>query len=227
MNEKLVIAEIGHNHGGDMILAKELISAAAECGVNYVKFQLYDVDKIKKPSDNTYGELKKAQLSKLDMVDLWKYTYCKTRARFMCSVFDMERLEWYMSIVPSVHKLASRSIMDNELIETMQKTGKPIIASLGMWDSLTLPEFDADFLFCLTRREVLVNGVHDLPVKYEDKLKGFSDHTVGVEYALNAIDRGATIIEKHFTFNKNWAGWDQPSSATPNEMREIVQRMKM
>ena len=81
------------------------------------------------------------------------------------------------------------------------------------------------FLFCMTRRQVEAFGVQDFPLKF-DEYDGFSDHTIGLDYAKLAIDRGATIIEKHFTLDKNLPGCDQAASMTPSELKELVEYAK-
>ena len=75
-----------------------------------------------------------------------------------------------------------------------------------------------------------MSGMKGFPLKFSVKdypkelsYDGFSDHSVGIGYAIEAISRGATILEKHFTFNKNSPGWDQPGSMTPTELQYIRQ----
>jgi len=72
----------------------------------------------------------------------------------------------------------------------------------------------------MTRRQIETFGVQNFPEKF-DKYAGFSDHTIGLDYAKLAIVRGATIIEKHFTLDKNLPGCDQAGSMTPKELKEL------
>jgi len=221
-NKTLIIcAEIGHNWGRDMNMAKDLIWKAKDCGADIAKFQLYDIDKIKQPHESHYQELKDSQLTKEQITEL--AAECKVAdIEFLASAFDIERLGWLEEIGVKRHKLASRSINDRELITAMEKTGKPIIASLGNWKGEGLPKIkNAQFLYCLTRHQIEDNGVQDFPEKF-DKLAGFSDHTIGMDYAKLAIDRGAQIIEKHFTFNRNLAGCDQAASMTPKQLEDLI-----
>lgn len=210
----LIIAEIGGNHCGDMSRARELIRLAKYGGADIAKFQLYDVDKIKRPGDTNYDELKKVQLSKNQMYMLNECCQ-KNGIEFMASVFDMERFEWTESINMKRYKIASRSIYDTELIDKIVSTNKPIIASLGAWKEPWFPEFKVDFLFCKSRRNILKHGLYNPPMPESFSAKGyvgFSDHYVGMEWIKIAIGRGAEIIEKHFTIDKNLPGWDQPGS---------------
>ena len=224
MSKVIICAEIGHNFNGDMRIAKNLIKSARDCGCDYAKVQLYDTDKIKRPGETNYDELERSELTKEQMLTLWKECK-KVGIKFMASCFDVERLAWYMETEPTVHKVASRSIHDTFLIGAMQGTGLPIIASLGNWKEAGLPKFKADFLYCRTRRDILKEGMVGFPKKF-DKFAGFSDHCIGIDWAKLAIDRGAEIIEKHYAFELNSAGWDIPSSANPRQMEELVKYAK-
>lgn len=218
-----VIAELGHNWK-TIEEAKNMIWTAKECGASVAKFQLYDITTIKNPGDSHYEELKHAELDRWQIEEL--ANECKRAdIEFMASAFDKERVGWLEDIGVKRHKLASRSILEPELIQCMLDTGKPIIASLGAWKKQEFPEFKADFLYCLTRRDIETSGVQNFPLDFVDCV-GFSDHTIGIEYAKKAIDRGAKIIEKHFTLDKNMPGCDQAGSMTPSELRELCEYAK-
>ena len=128
----LIIFECGHNGNGNMRLNKLMIDEVKACGGNVAKFQLYDTDKIKKPWQSRYMELKMAELTKEDAWELKRYCD-EIGIEFMASAFDAERVGWLEEMGVKRHKLASRSINDREVIEAMEATGKPIIASLGAW----------------------------------------------------------------------------------------------
>jgi N-acetylneuraminate synthase len=51
---------------------------------------------------------------------------------------------------------------------------------------------------------------------------GYSDHTLGIEVALAAVARGATVIEKHFTLDRHLPGPDHAASLEPAELRQLV-----
>lgn len=219
----LIIAEIGHNFNKDIKLAKKMIWYAWERGADIAKFQLYDIDTIKIPTDTHYQELKDGQISKKQVIELAEECK-KSGIEFMASAFDIERLKWLEEIGVKRHKIASRSIFDQDLINAMEKTGKPIIASLGAWNKKGFPKIkNAQFLYCLTRRQIETEGVKNFPKKF-NKYDGFSDHTIGIDYAKLAIDRGAKIIEKHFTIDKNMVGCDQAGSMTPDELQELTNK---
>ena len=215
-NKVLVAAEIGHNHNGNLRLAKLLIEEAKICGADIVKFQCYDTDKIKKPWQSRYMELKVAELTKEDLKELKRYAD-KVGIEFMASAFDEERVGWLEEIGVKRHKIASRSIYNTELIKAMEKTGKPIIASLGEWNKKEFPKIkNAQFLYCISEYPAYIT---ELP-KF-DKYDGFSDHTIGCYWAREAIKRGAKIIEKHFTLSKELPGYNQKGSAEPYELKDL------
>jgi sialic acid synthase SpsE len=216
----LLIAEIGHNWNGDVGLAKHLIEDAYVCGANIVKFQLYDVDKIKHPADQNYGELKRSQLTKDHMFEFYEHAK-KYKIEFLVSIFDEERLKWTDEIELQRYKIASRTIFDDYLIRDILSRGKQTIISLGAWDKEGFPPYDADYLFCRSRRDILMHGMPELPDFTVGGYAGISDHCIGLDYMIQALDKGAWIFEKHLTRDKNSPGWDQPSSMTPGELAQF------
>jgi len=220
MNKVFIIAEIGHNGNGNMRLNKLMIKEAKKCGADAVKFQLYDIDKIKSPWQSRYFELKFAQLTKEDVVELKAYAD-KIGIEFMASAFDPEKVQWLEDIGVKRHKIASRSINDPDVIKAMERTGKPIIASLGAWQQDKLPKIkNAEFLFCVSEYPAYITN-ETFPSKF-DKLAGFSDHTIGCYWAREAVKRGATIIEKHFTLCHELPGFNQRGSAEPWEFKDMI-----
>ena len=220
----LIIAEIGQNHNGNIEIAKKLINAAKEGGANIAKFQLYDVDSIFLPTFKWYKEAKEAQLTKEQVVELSDWCE-RVGIEFMASVFDPGRVEWCEEIGMKRYKIASRSIYDKQLINAIAKTGKDIIASLGMYRETGFPQIDTsgkvDFLYCVAKYPTLPEDLNFLEVDFS-KYSGFSDHTIGIEAALVAMARGAKIIEKHFTLDKKMHGPDHAVSMEPDELRQMV-----
>lgn len=218
-----IIAEIGHNGNGNMRLNKLMIDEAKACGADIAKFQLYDTDKIKKVWQSRYMELKMAELTKEDVKELADYC-AKVGIEFMASAFDAERVGWLEEVGIKRHKLASRSIRDEETIKAMEATGKPIIASLGQWDiAQGLPKIsNAQFLFCISEYPTYITE-KDFPWVFEPRgYNGFSDHSIGTYWAREAIKRGATIIEKHFTLSKELPGFNQKGSMEPYELKDLI-----
>ena len=222
MSKIKIIAELGHNHNGNMRLAKLMIEEAKKCKADVAKFQLYDTDKIKKFYQSRYAELKFAELTKEDLLELKEHCD-KVGIEFMASAFDPERVQWLEDIGVKSHKIASRSIDDRELIRSMEKTGKPIIASLGDWKGMDLPKIKkAQFLYCVAEYPATINN-SQFPDSFGNGIRGFSDHTLGTDWAKKAVERGATIIEKHFTLDKSLPGHNQDGSVDPTEMKDFIQ----
>lgn len=244
-NKVLVIAEIGHNGNGNMRLNKLMIEEAKACGADIAKFQLYDTDVIKKPWQSRYMELKMAELTKEDVFEL--KAHCdKVGIEFMASAFDPIRVAWLEEVGVKRHKLASRSIYDKETIDAMVATGKPIIASLGKWKNpapnvegkelivgnmkYIFPSFKAEFLYCISEypayiTEEMFPNIFSNKQTGDDKTggyAGFSDHSLGMYWAREAVKRGATIIEKHFTLDKSLPGFNQKGSCDPTELKDFI-----
>ena len=218
----LIVAEAGHSHNGNIKLAKQMIWEAKACGADIIKFQVYDVNVIKKPWQSRYFELMMAQLSRKEVKEL--FNECrKAKIEFMASVFDIERVKWLESLGVKRYKIASRSIFDKPLINAIERTGKPIIASLGCWrDKNRLPDIkgQVDYLYCVSDYPAYISE-DEFPIKF-DKYSGFSDHTMSCYWAREAIKREAKIIEKHFTLNKTLPGYNQKGSAEPWELKDLV-----
>lgn len=220
MTKILTILEVGHNHNGNLRLAKLMIEEAKKCKADACKFQLYDTDKIKKFYQSRYAELKFAELTKSDVKELKEHCD-KVGIEFMASAFDPERVQWLEEVGVKRHKLASRSIKDIETIKAMEKTKKPIIASLGDWQGKEFPKIKADFLYCVAEYPATIS-CNEFPKEF-NKYKGFSDHTIGIEWAKEAVRRGATIIEKHFALDKRLPGHNQEGSCDPTEAKNLIQ----
>lgn len=218
-----IIAEIGQNHNGDMNLACELIHAAYECGADAAKFQLYHAPSLF-PKYEWFDYNCQTELSR-DQLALLAQECRKVGIEFFASAFDVERVGWLEEIGVKRHKLASRSIKEPALIDAVVKTGKPILASLGMWNSPGLPVFGSpgqvSFLYCISKYPTDLHDLKLRSVDFENTFAGFSDHTLGITACLVAFSRGARIIEKHFTLDKKMYGPDHSCSMTPEELSEI------
>ena len=220
-----IIAEIGQNHNGDMSLACDLIHAAKENGADVAKFQLYDAKMIFTPKNNEWYEYNcKTEIKSQDL-QLLVEECNKARIEFMASVFDIERVAWMEKVGVCRYKIASRSIFDTRLIKTIAATGKPIIASLGLWREHKLPSMqtnaDVHFLYCVSKYPTPLEDVRLKQVDFENRYSGISDHTVGITTGLVAFSRGARILEKHFTLDKKMYGPDHLCSMTPDELNTL------
>jgi len=228
MEKIKIIAEIGHNHNGNMELATTMIDEAKNCGADIAKFQLYDVDTIKESWQSRYQELKWAELSREQNQRIMDHCK-KTGIEYMASVFDHTRIEWIGDQVKR-WKIASRSFYDLDLWAAMEGSGLPIIASTGKcprnpdgtMKPVKVPYDKAELLFCISEYPAHITS-EIFPAKFSrDTLAGFSDHTIGCYWAREAIKRGAAIIEKHFTLSHRLPGHNQKHSVEPWELKDLV-----
>uniref|UniRef100_A0A6M3IX64 Putative N-acetylneuraminate synthase n=1 Tax=viral metagenome TaxID=1070528 RepID=A0A6M3IX64_9ZZZZ len=240
-----IIAEIGINHGGNLQLAKDMVSLAKSAGADVAKFQLYDPEKLLKKEDFTrfdWNAIMKSKLSHLQTIEL--KNYCdKEKIEFMASAFDYERLGWLEEIGVKRHKIASRMIYDKDYCEAVKATYKPYLVSTGfirgdnpLWESaedtwrrIGRKEFKASWLYCISKYPTLLKDVGFNHYTFTEDLcqnwkwyDGFSDHTIGLAAAKVAISLGAKIIEKHFTLDNTLPGPDQVCSMLPKELFELV-----
>ncbi len=218
-----LIAEIGQNHNGDMLLAKKLIELAKQSGADVAKFQLFCAKTLFKKENNPWYEYNlKTELNKSSVEMLIEYSN-KVGIEFMASVFDEERISWLEELGVKRYKIASRSIEDKQLIDAVLKTGKPTIISLGYWCKDELPDFKGNiqgYLYCVSKYPTPIEDINFSKISFDDYL-GFSDHTIGIAASCVAVSRGAKVIEKHFTLDKNLYGPDHKGSALPEELIEL------
>lgn len=219
-----IIAEIGQNHNGDMKLAERLIYSAKENGADAAKFQLYDARKLFPKVNNPWFKYNcKTELSRDQVRHIARI--CKdAKIEFIASVFDIERIGWLEDIGVRRHKVASRSIHDKELLEHICRTGKPILVSLGMWKGKSFPAIRSrgkvKFLYCVSKYPTQLSDIRLDEVDFT-RYAGFSDHSIGISAATAAFARGAEIIEKHFTLDKDMYGPDHKGSMTPDELKAL------
>ena len=219
-----IIAEIGQNHNGDMELACKLIESAKKNGADVVKFQIFDADSTFGKDNNPWYDYNvQTQLTKEQTKFLFDEC-CKHDIEFLATPFDPERVLWLEELGVKRYKIASRSINDQELINDICKTGKPVIASLGMWDGNEFPNINTtakvSYLYCIAKYPTELVDLNFNSVDFT-KYDGFSDHTIGITAPVVALSRGANIIEKHFTLDKKFYGPDHSGSMVPDELQQL------
>ncbi len=246
-----IIGEIGVNHNGDIKIAKKLIDTAIECGVDIVKFQTFkteeDISKITEKAEyqknntnnteNQYDMAKSLELSFDDFINLKKYCD-KKNIQFLSSPFDFKSIEFIEKLNLNIIKIPSSELTNLPYLEKLGKLKRKIILSTGMADlgeiedaldvltkSGTLKE-DITVLHCNTEYPTPfedVNLMAMVTIKEAFKVKvGYSDHTPGIEVPIAAVALGATVIEKHFTLDKNMPGPDHKASLEPHELKAMV-----
>ncbi|MGL5152401.1 MAG: N-acetylneuraminate synthase [Clostridium sp.] len=252
MSRVFIIGEAGVNHNGDINIAKKLIDIGAEGGVDCIKFQHFKAknmvtinaslaDYQKDNSEkykNQYDMLKNLELTKEELLDLKKYTE-SLGLIFLCSPFDIESFYELEEIGVCMYKVASSEINNYPLLKEICKTNKKIILSTGMANFKEVSdtveflrengENNIALLHCTSNYPTPVEEVNLLSINSLKTLGvevGYSDHTKGEIAAIGALAMGATIIEKHFTFNKESVGPDHKASLNGDELKEFVHAIR-
>jgi N,N'-diacetyllegionaminate synthase len=198
-----IISEICGQWGGSIRRAEQMILQSKMGGADAVKVQLWDTHRM--PGENR---------------DLWEYlgmTFDQFRRLkefsdslnidFFASAFHDDRFEWIEKLDIKTNKIASSLVRDNPaLCNKMLNTGLDTFVSLGNWDKDVLPfdQENAKYFHCVAKYpHTLDVAIESMPEKFDRKLVGYSDHVIGVDACIEAVRRGATIIEKHFTTDKS------------------------
>ena len=202
-----IVAEIGRNHEGDMTLAKRLIELAKENGASYAKFQLYDSLKLR-------DEPFLCELSKGQAFSLFEYGR-QVGIEVFFSVFDIERVAWCEEMGVSRYKIAFSQHSNMELVKEVIETNKLMLVSTNHKQA---SGNKIKLLYCIPEYPT---DLQRLNFNRLDFFEGFSDHTIGIDAAKIAMARGAKIIEKHFTIDKEMAGPDHIHSMLPCDLHEL------
>ncbi len=252
----LIIAEAGVNHNGDLNTAKKLIDAAADAGADFVKFQTFKADKLVSKSaqkaayqktnmndgdDSQYAMLKRLELDETAHHTL--FAWCKQKGiKFLSTGFDGESIRFLEKLGMEVWKIPSGELTNLPYLEIMAAKPQPIILSTGMatmkeieeaLDVLTSkgkPKDEISVLHCNTEYPTPMEDVNlKAMVAIQRELGvnvGYSDHTLGIEIPIAAVALGATVIEKHFTLDRNLPGPDHKASLEPGELKAMVKAIR-
>ena len=254
MNRTIIIAEAGVNHNGDMNIAHRLIDAAADAGVDYVKFQTFKTKNLvscdaptaeyqKSATNETsqFAMLKRLELSEeqhLDLID-----YCRQKGvKFLSTAFDLDSIDLLNQFDLDFWKIPSGEITNYPYLTKIARSGKPIVMSTGMCDNQDITnalsvlyengarQQDITLLHCNTQYPTPIEDVNLLAMPHMgtqfDVNIGYSDHTQGIEVPIAAVALGAKVIEKHFTLDRNMEGPDHKASLEPHELKAMVEAIR-
>jgi N-acetylneuraminate synthase/sialic acid synthase len=248
LSKCFVIAEIGHNHQGNLELAKKLIRSAGEAGVSAVKFQkrdnksLFTPDFYDRPynSENsfgaTYGEHREnLEFNREQYVDLKNYAESLGLV-FFATAFDFRSADLLAGLEMPAFKVASGDLTNIPLIKHLSKFGKPLLISTGGGHIADLhrvkQELDGtgtpySFLQCTAGyppawNEINLKVIQTYRELFPEIVIGFSSHDNGIAMAAAAYALGARIIEKHFTLDRTLKGTDHAFSLEPQGLRKLV-----
>ncbi|CAN5226133.1 N-acetylneuraminate synthase [soil metagenome] len=247
-----VVAEIGHNHQGDLEKAKALIHAAKECGVDAVKLQkrdnrrLYTRELYDSPYDNehsfgaTYGEHREAlELSAGEWLELREFSR-EEGVTLFGTVFDEPSADFLAELGVPEFKIASADLVNTPLLRHVAALGRPIFLSTG-GGTLEDVERAVDAILPLNPHLCLMQCTASYPCaveelhlgvietyreRFPELVIGLSDHQSGIAMALVGYMLGARVIEKHFTLDHAWRGSDHAFSLMPEGMRRLVRDLE-
>lgn len=255
MKKVFIIAEAGVNHNGSIELAKKLIDAAAKAKADAVKFQTFKTElcvskNAKKASyqEQTTGKdesqfemIKKLELNADAHEELIKY--CKFKnIMFLSTPFDSDSIELLDGFGLEIFKIPSGEITNLPYLRQIGRLNKKIILSTGMANLgeveaainvLTQSGTDRENIALLHANTQYPTPMRDVNLKAMLTIKeafkldvGYSDHTLGIEVPIAAAALGASIIEKHFTLDKNMQGPDHRASLEPSELKAMVEAIR-
>lgn len=246
-----IIAEVGNNHNGDILIAKDLVDIAKEAGSDCVKFQMRTMTELYSNSEKTtnigsdLGDeyvkdlLKKFQLTDDEMFEV--FDYCKKIDIIpLCTPWDTSSLMKLHRYGLPGFKIASADFTNTHLLNDVIKTQKPFIASTGMSTENEI-NFIVNFLNSKTENYALLHcnstyptPLQDINLKYISNLKeisgkatGYSGHEIGIYTSIAAVSIGADIVEKHITIDKSMEGNDHKVSLLPDELNEMIKGIRV
>ena len=251
-----IIAEMSANHCGDKELAKKIIKSAKDCGADAVKVQTYTADTITIDCDNEEFQIKGGLWDGQTLYELYQKAYTPWEWQgelkqyadeigidFFSTPFDFTAVDFLESINVPCYKIASFEAMDYPLIKYAAKFGKPMIISTGV-SSLeeiqgaidackSVGNNDITLLKCTSAYPAQLEDMNIITIK--DMLErfssqgvkiGLSDHSMSNIPAITAVTLGATVIEKHFTLDRNLGGADAGFSLNVEEFKSLVQAIR-
>ena len=255
MAKTFIIAEVGVNHNADQDLAYKLIDVAVSAGVDAVKFQTAIPELVVTGNAQKavyQKETSGADESQLEMIRRIHFPieayrsikeYCdKKETIFSSTAFDLVSLEYLESLGLPYHKIPSGEITNLPYLRQVGRYGKQVILSTGManlgeieaaievLEQAGTPRAKLTVLHCTTEyptpmHEVNLRAMQSIHAALGVAV-GYSDHTRGIEVAIAAVAMGATVIEKHFTLDRNLPGPDHKASLEPEELRAMVSAIR-
>jgi N,N'-diacetyllegionaminate synthase len=256
INKTFIIAEAGVNHNGDLALAKKMIDAAVDFGVDAIKFQTaipemvvtsnakkaeYQIAAAGNKIETQLEMIKRISLPLHDFKEIKEYCDNK-KIIFLSTAFDLESLKFLDNLGLQIHKVPSGEINNLPYLRKVAECKKPVILSTGMsnlgeieraFHELVTHGVCADEITILHCNTEYPTPMEDVNLKAMQTIKnafdvrvGYSDHTQGIEVSIAAVAMGATIIEKHFTLDRSMVGPDHKASLEPAEFALMVKSIR-
>jgi len=251
-NKPFIVAEMSGNHNQSLDRALKIAEAAAASGAHMLKLQTYTADTLTINSKNSDFFIKdsKSLWKGKSLYDLYKEAYTpwewqekiikkSNELGMLCfsTPFDETAVDFLEKLNVPAYKISSFENVHLPLIKKVAKTGKPVIISTGLASKAEIEEAVQVLKIGGCKQFALLKCTSAYPASPENSniltipelRKSFncevrlSDHTMGIGVALAAISHGATIIEKHFTLDRNDGGVDSSFSIEPKDMKILVE----
>jgi len=250
-----VIAEIGVNHNNNIKIAKKLILAAKKAKADAVKFQTFKADDLATPKtpkvlyqkvttntkENHYQMLKKLELSEKSHKII--FNFCKKKKiEFISTPYYVNGAKFLKNLGVKIYKTASADLFDYRLHRYIAKTKKPSIISTGMSNLSDIERVlkiykkyknpNVAILHCVSNypcknESINLNAIKLMKKRFGNNyVYGYSDHSSSSLASVLSISLGSKIIEKHFTLNKNMKGPDHKASITPEELDNLIKKIR-
>ena len=235
-----VIAELGINHGGDADLAHRMLEAAAGCGVDAVKLQTFETARFVSRRSRYFDVLATVELPAEALEGLVDHA-ARLGVTLFSAVFDEPSVDLWVRLGAPAFKVASGDITHLPLLHHIAAQGKPMIVSTGGSTVIEVARAVGEITEAAPVPPVaLLHCVSHYPTKAQETNLaciatmraafgvpvGFSDHTLGTAVPVAAAALGAEIIEKHFTLDRDLPGPDHALSATPDDMKRLVEDVR-
>lgn len=249
-----IIAEMSANHNGKIENAYRLIEEAKLAGADAIKIQTYRPDTITLKSDLSDFQIKGTLWEGRTLYELYEWAHTPwewhkllfERARHVgitmfSSPFDATAVDLLEDLNTPAYKIASFEAVDLPLIKYVAATGKPMIISTGMANEEEIEEAVITARDGGCREVAILHCVSGYPAPPEDYnlvtipdmidryglVTGLSDHTLGNSTAIASVALGASIIEKHFTLDRNGGGPDDSFSLEPAELATLCRESRV
>jgi N,N'-diacetyllegionaminate synthase len=235
----LVIAEIGINHEGDAAACAHMIEAAARAGADAMKLQTVDPDESYAPGTESHALFSRAVLSReatAAMVALAR----RLGIEAFTTAGDRATIDWVRKLNPAGYKISSGLLTTTPLVEHAARQGLPLLLSTGMAEIADIDRAvnvarradcrDIGLMQCTSvypaaPEQLNLDAIRALERRFDVPV-GFSDHSLGIEAPPLAVAAGATMIEKHLTFDKSRPGFDHRLSLMPDEFAAMVRAIR-
>lgn len=248
-----IIAEMSANHNGDMDAALKIIEEAKRAGADAVKIQTYTADSITLKSNLPDFQISDGLWGGRTLYELYEWAHTpwawhkplfeharKHDITIFSSPFDNTAVDLLEDLNAPAYKIASFEAVDLPLIKYVANTGKPMIISTGMADAEEIGEAieaareggceELAILHCVSGypaspEDYNLRTIKDMRERF-GLVTGLSDHTLDNTTAIASVVMGSSIIEKHFTLDRNGGGPDDSFSMEPSDLTALCRDAK-